>query len=70
MNQKKTSDVELGYDMLHFWPTCLLLLHQLNPGSPSHWVCSLIWRGTQGSGLNNENNMNLTLKAAKNGLLK
>lgn len=68
---RKTSDIVHWYiGSVWFWPTCLLLLRQLNPGSPSHWACSLIWRGTQGSGLNNENNMNLTLKAAKNGLLK
>lgn len=61
-------DIELWY-RVHY-VTCLLLLHQLSPGSPSHWACSLIWMGTQGSGLNNENNMSRTLKAVKNGLLK
>ena len=53
-----------------FWPTCRSRLHLLSPGSPSRWACSMILRGTQGSGLNNESNMSLTLKAAKNGLLK
>lgn len=60
---ENTSDVEL-------WLACLSRLHRLSPGSLPRWACSLIWRGTQGSGLNNESNMNLPLNAAKNGLPK
>lgn len=59
---KNLFNIELCYHLLSewFWPTCLLLLHQLNPDSPSHWVCSLIWKVTQGSGLNNRNNWDET----------